>query len=426
MDQDIFDYDELNRNVDDLLEDEYGPAQGRYSPILPEPEAPFQIRNAANGYGAKGYGDTTQLPSYDEEAAAMQYDPQTNAGAVIRAYNTDYASRNVQKAQKTRKEPVSYEPKPSRREHEPKPKKRRKKHIFLKFLLVLLLVIVLAVIALWVFAKQPDAADSGARKDGCSAILLAGTDKDGVRTDTMMLLYVDEKNREMNLLSIPRDTYTQMDISVPKLNAVYGVAGGGKKGMERLLDYTESCIGYRPDGYVLLNLDSFESLVNLMGGVDFDVPMDMEYEDPTQDLHIKLKAGEQHLNGKEAMWAVRFRKGYAQADLKRVEVQRDFIKAALSQWLQVKNIWRAPAAATLVTTNTTTNLNARELAWLAKTAKMIGTDHMHTETLPGEAADIHGGSFYVLWPETTANLINEYYNPYEEDVSPASIYSPYY
>lgn len=418
--------------MEDLLEDEYGPAQDDYSPAIPEPEVPFRIRNAANGYGAQNYGNTTTLPSYDEEAAAMKYDPQTNAGAVIRAYNTDYASRNVQKARNAqknrsaRKEPSFYEPEPSPQAYEPKPKKRRKKHGFLKFLLVLLLLFILAIIALWVFAKQPDAADTGARKDGTAAILLAGTDKDGTRTDTMMLLYVDEKNKEMNLLSIPRDTYTRMDISVPKLNAVYGVAGGGKAGMERLMDYTESCIGYRPDGYVLVNLDSFESLVNLMGGVDFDVPVDMKYDDPTQDLYIDLHAGEQHLNGKEAMWAVRFRKGYAQADLKRVEVQRDFIKSALSQWLQVKNIWRAPAAATLVTTNTTTNLSMRELAWLAKTAKMIGTDNMQTETLPGEAANIGGASVYVLWPETTAKLINEHYNPYEEDVSPSSIYSPYY
>ncbi len=427
MDRDFFDYDELNRNVDDLLEEEYGPVQGEDFSYLPEPEAPFRIRNAANGYGEQEYGAASQLPSYDEEAAAMKYDPQTNAGAVIRAYNTDYASRNVRKARKVR-EPS--EPAQERYEHEPRPKKpsqkHKKKHIFLKFLLVLLLLAVLSVAALWVFAKQPAAADAGARKDGCTAILLAGTDADGVRTDTMMLLYLDEKNREMNLLSIPRDTYTQMDISVPKLNAVYGVAGGGKKGMERLLDYTESCIGYRPDGYVLVNLDSFSSLVDVMGGVRFDVPCDMEYEDPSQDLHIKLKAGEQHLNGKEAMWAVRFRSGYALADLKRVEVQRDFIKAALSQWLQVKNVWRAPAAATLVTTNTTTNLSLREIAWLAKAAKYIGTDNMHTETLPGEAAYVGGGSFYILWPETTAKLVNEYYNPYEQDVSASSIYSPYY
>ena len=76
--------------------------------------------------------------------------------------------------------------------------------------------------------------------------------------------------------------------------------------------------------------------------------------------------------------------------------------------------------------NTTTDLSLRELSWIARTAKAIGTDNMQTDTLPGEAADVGDGSYYILWPETTANLVNEHYNPYREDVSSESIYSPYY
>ena len=51
---------------------------------------------------------------------------------------------------------------------------------------------------------------------------------------------------------------------------------------------------------------------------------------------------------------------------------------------------------------------------------------MQMETLPGEAADISGGSYYVIWPETTANLINESFNPYQTPVSKDDIYSPWY
>ncbi len=460
MDYDEFDYDELRRNVDDLLDDEYGSGANDFDDFADTvfedtyPDDDVFFRNAANHYGAGHAPQAQSVSDYDEEAAAMHYDPQTNRGAVIRAYNTDYASRAVQRAQKK----GGSHPKPSGEDatqqlpraqqmrmqqapadtqlrtqlrHSDRPKempmkKKRKKHGFLKLLLVLLILGFLAVAALWIFSKQPTGDSLGQHRDGCSAILLAGTDADGTRTDTMMLLYMDEKAGEMNLLSLPRDTYVDMDVSVPKLNGVYGLAGGGKEGMERLLDYTEQCIGYRPDGYVLIDLDCFENLVNLMGGVQFDVPCDMRYEDPAQDLYIDLKAGEQKLNGKEAMWVVRFRSGYAMADLKRVEVQRDFIRAALGQWLALKNVWKAPAAAALVTANTTTNLSAQELAWLAKTAKAIGTENMHTETLPGEATYINGGSYYITWPETTANLINAHYNPYDTDVSYENIYSLYY
>ena len=82
----------------------------------------------------------------------------------------------------------------------------------------------------------------------------------------MMLLYLDKDAGEMNLLSLPRDTYTSMDISVPKLNAAYGLGGGGKAGMERLMDYTEECIGYRPDCYILVDMDGFAKLVEVAKG----------------------------------------------------------------------------------------------------------------------------------------------------------------
>lgn len=451
MRNDVFNYDELSRSVNDLLDDELGsPAErlDEFEPVWQEagiPEQDFVFRNAANSYGA-GYYPEEQVPQYDEEAAAMRYDPQTNTGAAIRAYNTDYASRAVQRSKRKDKtsppQPQSVrQSAPRRQQHAPRPhapadvqeddykaapKKPRKKRGFLKFLLAVIVLLILAVAALWIFARQPEGDSLAGHRDGTAAILLAGTDEGGTRTDTMMLLYLNEAEREMNLLSLPRDTYTSMDISVPKLNAVYGVAGGGKDGMERLMDYAEECIGYRPDGYVLIDLDCFESLVNLMGGVTFDVPMDMSYEDPSQGLSIDLKAGEQKLNGKEAMWVVRFRSGYAAADLKRVQVQRDFIRAAMDQWLTIGNVWKVPAAATLLTANTTTNLSIRELAWIAKAAKSIGTGNMQTDTLPGESAYIGGGSFYVLWPETAAKLINEHYNPYQEEVSPSAIYSPYY
>ena len=241
MEHDEFDYDELRRSVDDLLSDELGSPKDDF-PIFDdafladEPsDAGVVYHNAANRYG--GYVPAEEpVSDYDEEADAMRYDPQTNSGAVIRAYNTDYASRAVQRAQRK----GGHTPKPSapsgdadatqqlpyvqqlrmqqpaprrvrsypvnRPEEVPAKKPKKKRHGFLKLLLWLLILLALAVLALWLFAKSPEGDSLGVHRDGCASILLAGTDAGGERTDTMMLLYVDEKAGELNLLSLPRDT----------------------------------------------------------------------------------------------------------------------------------------------------------------------------------------------------------------------------
>ena len=98
MGLDPFDYDELSRNVEDLLNDEYGVRDETFDVRLDGagiPDDPVEYRNAANGYGVQPAGSA---PDFDEEAAAMRYDPQTNSGAAIRAYNTDYASRAAKRA----------------------------------------------------------------------------------------------------------------------------------------------------------------------------------------------------------------------------------------------------------------------------------------------------------------------------------------
>ena len=161
-------------------------------------------------------------------------------------------------------------------------------------------------------AKQPKAEETlGARRDGCSTILLAGTDKSGDRTDTVMLLSVDRSAKRLTLLSIPRDTKVNSTYTPHKINIAYGVNGKDQEGMEALMDYVTELVGFRPDGYVLIDLDVFVDLVDKMGGVKFDVPCDMDYSDPAQDLTIDLKAGMQRLNGEQAMGLVRFRSGYA-------------------------------------------------------------------------------------------------------------------
>ena len=354
--------------------------------------------------------------------------PRVRADAKLRPEDAEYADWLYEQGsgEKTRaqREAVSrytgQEP-----ESEPeKPVKKKKKGGFGKALLVILLILLAAAAFVsFVIAKQPKSANAiGARKSGCSTILIAGTDKGGYRTDTMMLLTVDRSARSISLVSIPRDTLVYCEYSVPKINSAYGWAGGGEAGMEELMKRVTEIIGFEPDGYVVMDLDGFVQLVDLMGGVEFNVPMDMNYADPSQNLNISLKAGEQHLNGEQAMEVVRFRSGYPTADLGRVSVQRDFVTAALRQWLSVKNIYKLPAALNLLQKYTKSSLSAGNYVWLAETALFCDRSNVSTDTLPGAATYISGGSYYVLNPSAVAELVNGRCNPYEKEIAASDLY----
>lgn len=404
----------------------------------PEEEDPYE----------KGFADKLYEDDDEEDLTVKKPEPQP----VIRAYNADYhrapprdRAGETQQPRRAREdatqryyavqEPEYRAPQKPRRKAEPQqaayeepetPKK--KKHGFgkglAKFLLVVLLIIALLTGVLFLVAKQPvDANCDLARKRGNSTILLAGTDASGDRTDTIMLLNIDRKAGKLSLMSIPRDTKVNSTYTPHKINAAYGVNGSGEQGMDALMEYVSECIGFRPDGYMLIDLNVFVELVDLMGGVRFDVPCDMYYNDPTQDLYINLQAGEQKLNGEQAMGVVRFRSGYAMADLERVNVQRDFLSAALHQWVSVKNLWKLPKALSLLLDHTLTDLSTANLLWMAESVVLCGTGDMMMTTIP------HGlngdGEYVLIDAQETLDLVNESFCPYEQGITMDNLYIAY-
>lgn len=301
----------------------------------------------------------------------------------------------------------------------PEPPKKKKRHGLRNFL-IFLLVLTLALVAVVVFLlpRQPKAESGlGQRKDGVSTILLIGTDQGGARTDTLMLLTADRPGRRLSLVSIPRDTLVNGSYAVPKINSVYGANSGGAEGIEMLLTRVEQSIGFRPDGYILIRLDAFVDFVDALGGVSFDVPVDMFYNDPSQDLYIALEQGLQTLTGQEAMGLVRFRSGYADADLGRVQVQRQFLSALIDQAVSLKGVAQSPRLLRIFLDHTETDLTAGNFLWLAETALLADRDNIQTATLPGSPRAIGDGSYYVLDPASVAQTVNTYCNPYARDVT---------
>ena len=299
---------------------------------------------------------------------------------------------------------------------QPKRKKRHGLRNFLVFLLVLTLALVAVVV--FVLPRQPRAElNRDTRRDGVSTILLIGTDQGGARTDTLMLLTADRPGRRLSLVSIPRDTLVNGTYSVPKINSVYGANNGGAEGIEMLLTRVEQCVGFRPDGYILIRLDAFVDVVDALGGIRFDVPVDMFYNDPSQDLYIDLAQGLQTLSGQEAMGLVRFRSGYADADLGRVQVQRQFLSALIDQAVSLKGVVKSPLLLRIFLNSTETDLTAGNFLWLAETALLADRSNIQTATLPGSPRVIGDGAYYVLDPASVAQTVSTYCTPYERDVT---------
>ena len=284
----------------------------------------------------------------------------------------------------------------------------------------MLLALVLAVTALffWLFQMPRSESSIGDRKRDTATILICGTDASGDRTDTMMLLYLSGSEKQVGLLSLPRDSYTIATAGyAAKLNSAYGRNNGGTEGMEALLDYVQDIIGYRPDGYVLVDFSLVPQIVDLMGGVEVDVPKDIS--DPGIDLY--LNAGLQKLNGEQVLALLRHRKSYAMADLTRVEVQRSVIQACMEQWVSVTHLDKVSPALKLVEENSITSLNTRNYLWIGKTLLKSLRGGIVTETLPGYPDYIGGVSYYLLDRSGVADLINESFNPYAVDIEAANL-----
>ena len=264
---------------------------------------------------------------------------------------------------------------------------------------------------------QEDPAPANGRKESFFNILLSGLDDHNGGSDTNILLSVDGKNNRISAVSIPRDTLLNVSWNVKKFNTSYNVGG-----TERMMKELSNLLGIPVDFYITVDLEGFVGLIDEIGGVDFDVPVNMNYDDPKQGLHIHLDKGYQHLTGEEAMGVVRWRQnndgsGYATGDIGRIETQQAFLTAVAGQVMGSLSVSTLKAAADMFVNYVDTELSVGNLVWIGEVALKVGVENVHFYTLPGEGKYIYGGSYYVLNPAATLDMVNNYFNPYTEDIT---------
>lgn len=232
-------------------------------------------------------------------------------------------------------------------------------------------------------------------------VLLMGTDNAGLRTDVLMLGFINGKDGRIDVVSIPRDTQVKIGSKIYKINSAYAI---GQE--EQTIETIENLLDVEIDGYVKFSFETFRDAIDAVGGVTFDVPQDMFYEDPYQDLYIDLKAGKQHLDGKQAEGLVRYRR-YPTGDEGRIAVQQDFIKEIIKQKANPAILVSLPAIISVLEKNIDTNLEEKEVIELAGVAARAGGDGFNTYQLPGRAQYQSGVSYYIYDPGESAALIEQ-------------------
>lgn len=248
-------------------------------------------------------------------------------------------------------------------------------------------------------------------------VLIMGVSEDitSKLTDTIIVASYNPKTQKATLLSIPRDTFVgkNKNTATPsnKINALY------QTNPIKTLEAVNKITGLDIKHYVVISNNALVELVNEIGGVEFDVPINMNYDDSSQNLAIHLKKGVQKLNGEQAEGLVRFRKNndgttypleYGDNDLGRMRTQREFITELTKQTLQLKNITKIGNFFDIVKKNVTTNFkNWSVIKDYIAYAVDFDTENIQTATLPGEAGYYNKYSFFIYDQKETDKLVKE-------------------
>ena len=240
-------------------------------------------------------------------------------------------------------------------------------------------------------------------KKECVSALICGVNDN--LTDTIMYINYNTQNGKLFIMSIPRDTYVENEYCVGhKINAIYR-----EKNIVPLIEEVQELLNTKIDYYAIFDTEIVNKLVDEIGGVKVDVPFDMKYDDPTQDLHIDLEQGGQVLNGKQAEQFVRFRHNndmsvaYAMGDLGRVKTQQEFMKSLAKSLFNPINVFKIPSIANIILEDTKTNITSSDIVRYILNVAKLDIDNIATTTASGTPKYINGVSYFLLDEEKTQN-----------------------
>ncbi len=316
-------------------------------------------------------------------------------------------------------------------------KKQKKKHKVLKAFIIIILIIAIAIGIFVAYSAMKNGwgvtgmiqTVLGHDKDTVKnmeefkvLVLGVSTDTSAVLTDTIIVASYNPKTQKASMLSIPRDTFVGKSessaTSYNKINALY------QTNIDKILSTVNDITGLDIEYYVVVDTEALIKLVDTIGGVEFNVPINMDYDDTSQKLHIHLKAGLQKLDGEKAENLVRFRHNnngtsypasYGDNDLGRMRTQREFITQVVKQTIQFKNITKIGEIVDIAYKYVKTNIPLSYAKDYIPYALEFNTENIQTGTLPGTPAKINGLWFYKYNKTETQEIVQQLFESNEEN-----------
>lgn len=234
-------------------------------------------------------------------------------------------------------------------------------------------------------------------------VLLLGLDpRDAApRADTIILLSLNQKNGEINIISIPRD----MRVNIPgrgmdKINHSYAYGG-----LPLTRQAVEEFLDINVDHYMITDFDGFANIVDILGGIELEVEKEMRYYGI--DVTIELDPGLQTLDGDKALQYVRWRSD-GQADRGRVGRQQHFLKVLLQEMIAFKNILKFPQIMPEIAQNVKTDMELGKALKLANRLKTVEIEEINTITLPGSDSTIDGIDYLLPQEQEIRELVDRY------------------
>lgn len=303
--------------------------------------------------------------------------------------------------------------------------KKKKSHRILKTILIIILLAIIIFAGLFAYRVYKN----GGGLTGIVTTLI-GTDhettknlpdfyclllgKSQAMTDTIMVAKYSPSTGQASLLSIPRDSFVGSNPNTAtasdKINSKYQISP------QRTIDAVNKLTGLNLKYYITVDTKALRDLVDAIGGVYFDVPIKMDYDDSSQDLYIHLEPGYQLLDGEKAEWLVRFRHNnngtsysyeYGDNDLGRMRTQREFLMAVAKQTLKLENITKIDDILNVFEKEVETNIDWDTLIEYAPALLNIDADNIRTDMLPGVAQYCNGVAVYLVDEDEAKEVVND-------------------
>ena len=238
-------------------------------------------------------------------------------------------------------------------------------------------------------------------------VLVMGKDNTSGLCDMIMIVSYNMTSKNVGIVQIPRDTYAKFtDGSYKKINGAVRALGGERE----FCSFLSETLCVKIDKYITVDLEAVGEIVDLIGGVEVDVPFDMNYSDPAQGLSIHLEKGKALLDGEMAQQFVRYRSGYAEGDLGRIDAQKIFVASFMEKLKSSASLFRIKEIYSAVSDDIKTDISMGDIVAFAAQAFSVPSDKVSFVTLAGEGAvaSASGASYYVISRPAAIEIVNKY------------------